>query len=141
VAALRSWPTSIDHGDLHARNFGVRSTGEPFVLDWADAARSLPFVSIEFLCRVAANTIGPRAAAAVNQAYLAALPWGQLREREEALWMARGCAPLNFADAMLAREQDAGMPRGTLAWIMARCGNQLLRYYETGRTELSAAAR
>jgi hypothetical protein len=49
---------SIDHGDLHAKNFGVRENGIPFFIDWSNASISLPITSIEFLVRVANNTLG-----------------------------------------------------------------------------------
>lgn len=130
VDELMEWPVSLEHGDMHARNFGLSFAGKPFILDWTNACISSPFISLEFLIRVVRNTLGSNDTIKVCKSYLQQLQIGNMTERLNALQLFRGLAPLNFALALLFRETVEGLTPGELSWLIVRSLNQMLLYYE-----------
>ena len=67
-AELGELGVSLDHGDLHDGNVLVQN-GSAWLLDWADACVSHPFVSLGVTCR----SVAPAHTAALRDAYLE--PW------------------------------------------------------------------
>lgn len=89
-----SWPESIDHVDLHSANAFVRPDGGFVVYDWEEAVVSCPFFSLDRLLWDA-RSLG--VAAQVREAYLEALPWGNLHDRRRALELALCLSPIKLA--------------------------------------------
>lgn len=124
-AELAGAPIAIDHGDLHARNFGSRLPGRAFLLDWSNAGWSVPFVSFELLFRVITNTLGIRHAEAIKQSYLRSFSNLDPSNAERAMFLSRGLCAYNQAWVLIRREQLAELSVGSLAWIVARWLNQV----------------
>lgn len=148
-----AWPTSLDHVDLHADNAVLTPGGAVLIYDWEEANLSLPFFSLDRLLddaraldaprgRQAASsyspTVGPTERI-VRDAYLQALPWQTLAQRERALDAALCLAPIKAAYEGLLFAQALGWPEGmplVTAWAVDRA---LVRWETLAGAERSDA--
>jgi hypothetical protein len=136
--AAGPWPETVDHVDLHWENAVVRPNGHVLIFDWEEAVLSLPFFSLDRLLNDAreldlgerqAWSVGPDtpldtpSELALRDAYLAALPWGTVAERERAFTLAMALAPIKTAYEGIvlgqALRRDADSSFG-ITWALAR---------------------
>lgn len=105
------WPLSIYHIDLHAGNAVRKPDGDTLIYDWEEATISCPFFAVEKLLddarrfdaadakimRTFHGLIYSESQMAVRKAYLDALPWKTLRERERSFDLSLLLAPIKYA--------------------------------------------
>lgn len=138
VAELEAggWPESVDHVDFLPHNALVQKDGPVLIYDWEQAVLGCPFFSLDVLLAFAqdyeqnfAEGLEIRSeretesTQALRRAYVEALPWGTLAERERAFDVAMCLSPIRYAyaEGVLARKlRQEEVWAEDMAWWITR---------------------
>lgn len=92
-----SWPVSIDHVDLQSDNVIRLAGGDLLIYDWEEAGISCPVFSVDRLLDDARELGISGAERCVRDAYIEAIPWYDVTQRDRALDLALCLSPIKSA--------------------------------------------